>query len=134
MKWIQIQRIQYLSQDVLNLTWKTINLHLMKMSLINHSIVPSAEESVIPYEPNFPITTTYHFQLDLIIALSEHGLDLNVHNKFIQVIKKHSSGFNLQLLSDNLLNRIPLFKKIETNLSSSILKPKDVLVNLKGGG
>ena len=102
-------------------------------NVINHSIIPSTEDSAIPYDPNCVMPLSYCFQLDLIHALSKHRINLNVHDEIIQVIKKHSSDSKLNFSSYNLLNRTPFLTKIERDLSSKILKPKDILVNLNGG-
>ena len=60
-------------------------------NMIDHSIIPSTEDSAIPYNPNCVMPLSYCFQLDLIHALSKHRINLNVHDEIIQVIKKHSS-------------------------------------------
>jgi len=101
--------------------------------VIDHSIIPSTEDFAIPYNPNCVMPLSYCFQLDLFHALSKHRINLNVHDEIIQVIKKHSSDCKLNFSSYNLLNRTPFLNKIERDLSSTILKPKDILVNLNGG-
>ncbi len=80
-------------------------------NVIDHSIIPSAEDSAIPYNPNCFIPLSYYFQLDLNHALSKHRINLNVHDEIIKVIKKHSSDCSLHFSSDNLMNRIPFFNK-----------------------
>jgi hypothetical protein len=105
----------------------------IEANVIDHSIIPSTEDSAIPYNPNCVMPLSYCFQLDLIHALSKHRINLNVHDEIIQVIKKHSSDCMLNFSSYNLLNRKPFLTKIERDLSSTIMKPKDILVNLNGG-
>ena len=105
----------------------------IEANVIDHSFIPSTEDSAIPYDPNCVMPLSYCFQLDLIHALSKHRINLNVHDEIIQVIKKHSSDCKLNFSSYNLLNRKPFLTKIERDLSSTILKPKDILVNLNGG-
>ena len=103
------------------------------INVIDHSIVPSAGDTAIPYNPNCSMPLSYCFQLDLIHALSKHRINLNVHDKIIQVIKNHSSDCAFHFSLDNLMNRMPFFNKIERDLSCSILKPKAVLVNINEG-
>ncbi len=44
--------------------------------VIDHSIIPSTEDSAIPYNPNCVMPLSYCFQLDLIHALSKHRINL----------------------------------------------------------
>ena len=53
-------------------------------NVIDHSIIPSTEDSAIPYDPNCVIPLSYCFHLDLIQALSNHRINLNVHDEIIQ--------------------------------------------------
>ena len=68
-------------------------------NMIDHSIIPSTEDSAIPYDPNCVIPLSYCFHLDLIHALLKHRINLNVHDKIIQIIKKHSSNCKLNFSS-----------------------------------
>jgi len=79
------------------------------------------------------IPPRYQFQLDLLFTLSKHKIDLNLHDEIIEVIKQHSSECRLHFSSDSLQNRLPLLKKIERNLATHQLKPRDTIVNLSGG-
>jgi hypothetical protein len=102
--------------------------------MIHHSISTSFDNAVSPYDPNCFLPPSYQFQLDLLSTLSKHRIDLNFHDKIIHVIKQHSSNQMLHFSSDTLQNRNLFLKIIKRNLSTAILKPKDILVNLKRGG
>jgi hypothetical protein len=73
-------------------------------NMIDHSIIPSTENSAIPYDPNcvMPLSYCYCFQLELIHALSKHRINLIVHDEIIQVIKKYLSDRKLHFPSYNL--------------------------------
>jgi hypothetical protein len=92
------------------------------------------EDAALPYNLTCSLPPSSQFQLDLLSTLSKHRIDLNLHNEIIDVIKQHSSDHKLHFSSDTLQNRIPFLKKMESNLHVSQLKPKDILVNLNGGG
>lgn len=100
------------------------------------SIFPSlenTEEANLPYNTDSSFPPSYRFQLDLLSTLSKHRIDLNLHDEIIDVIKQHSSECRLHFSSDNLQNRLPLLKKIERNIDTYQLKPRDIIVNLSGG-
>jgi hypothetical protein len=101
---------------------------------IHCSIATSFDDAVIPYNPNCSLHPSYQYQLDLLSTLSKHRIDLNVHDEIIHLIKQLSSNQKLHFSSDTLQNRHVFLKKIERNLSTKIFKPKDIIVNLKGGG
>jgi hypothetical protein len=67
----------------------------IESNVIDHSIIPSTEDSANPYNPNCVMPLSYCFQLDLIHALSKHRINLNVHDEIIQVVIKHSSDCKL---------------------------------------
>ena len=46
----------------------------IETNVIDHSIIPSTEDSAIPYDPNCVMPLSYCFQLDLIHALSKLSL------------------------------------------------------------
>jgi hypothetical protein len=96
------------------------------------TIIPH-EDAILPYNPDISLPPSSCFQLDLISILSNQGIDLNLHNEIIDVIKKHSSGSKLLFSSDTLQNRTPFLYRIERHLNTSQLKPQDILVDLNGG-
>jgi hypothetical protein len=60
-------------------------------NMIHQSISTSIDDAVISYNPNCSLLPSYQFQLDHLSTLSKHRINLNLHEKIIQVIKQHSS-------------------------------------------
>ncbi len=102
--------------------------------MIHHSISTSFDNAVIPYDLNCSLPLSYQLQLDLLSTLSKHKIDLNLHEKSFMLSNSIHQIRCYTFSLDTLKKRNLFLKKIVRNLSTTILKPKDILVNLKGGG
>jgi len=112
---------------------ETDGFNLISNHSSNFPSLEDIEEAYLPYNTDCSFPPSYRFQLDLLFTLSKHRIDLNLHNEIIDVIKQHSSECRLHFSLDNLQNRLPLLKKIERNIDTYQLKPRDIIVNISGG-
>jgi hypothetical protein len=101
--------------------------------MIHQSISTSLDDAVIPCNPNCSLSPSYHFQLDLLPLFQNTELILTYMTKSFKL-----SNSIHQIRSYTFLwilyKTESLSKKIERNLNTKILKPKDILVKLKGEG
>ena len=125
--------VDSLHQPTENEIAETMPLEFESNHSSNHRPPEDCEVTNAPYNKDCSFPPSYQFQLDLLSTLSKHKIDLNLHDEIIDVIKQHSSDTRLHFSSDTLQNRIPLLKRIERNLDTDQLKPRDHIINLSEG-
>jgi hypothetical protein len=74
-------------------------------SIVDTSLI-SSKGSELPFNLEAPMPRNTQFQLDLLNVLSQHRIDLKVHDEIISVIKRHSNDQSLTFSSHNLKTQI----------------------------
>ena len=90
------------------------------------------EDSKMPYQHHstVPLTAGDGFQLELAELLARHNTNLKLFDEVTELIKSNSNGKKLKFYTDGLMSRKSFVKKLESNMQTKSLRPKDVTVKL----